>query len=127
MPPGSILGNVVVRKEDPRLLRGSGTFTANLDLDGALCAVLSRSVVAHAGAIGVDYDPLPVVVDPEAAIAADAPQIFPGVAGNIALAVTGPADDDLFADSAVVVRGRFVNQRMAAMPMEPNAFAAEPD
>ena len=48
MPPGSILGNVVVRKEDPSLLRGRGTFTANLDLDGVLCGVFVRSLVAHA-------------------------------------------------------------------------------
>jgi carbon-monoxide dehydrogenase large subunit len=43
------------------------------------------------------------------------------------MGVTGPADDEFFADAAVVVKGRFLNQRMAAIPMEPNAFAAEPD
>src|ERR1700722_4507576 len=48
MPSGSILGQAVVRKEDPSLLRGGGSFIANLDLDGVLCGVFVRSVVAHA-------------------------------------------------------------------------------
>ena len=34
--------------------------------------------------------------------------------------------EDLFADADVVVRGRYLNQRMAVAPMEPHAMAAAP-
>src|SRR5882724_8024379 len=54
MPSGSILGNAVVRKEDPNLLRGAGTFIANLDLDGIQSGVFVRSVAAHALIAGID-------------------------------------------------------------------------
>ncbi len=199
MRAGSILGNVVVRKEDPTLLRGEGTFVGNLDLSEVLSGVFVRTPIAHAlitgldvseaehmpgvvaiftaanldmgaipgfmstdpmmarmplatdrvrfvgepvalvvaetdtqatdaaEAVVVDYDPLPAVVDPVAATDPDAPLVIPGSTSNVVLSMTGPADDDFFADAAKVVRGRFVNPRMAAMPMEPNVFAAEPD
>lgn len=52
----SILGNRVVRREDPALLRGDGTYVDNLDLPGAAQLVYARSVVAHARIAGVDVD-----------------------------------------------------------------------
>src|SRR5207253_1524709 len=36
-------------------------------------------------------------------------------------------DQDVLADAEVVVRARFVNQRLAPVPMEPNAVLAAPD
>jgi aerobic carbon-monoxide dehydrogenase large subunit len=45
--PGSILGNAVVRVEDPDLLTGLGTFVDNLNIDGVLHLVFVRSHVAH--------------------------------------------------------------------------------
>ncbi len=53
----SILGNRVLRSEDPRLLTDGGRYTADLRdprLDGALHAVFVRSTVAHAELLGVD-------------------------------------------------------------------------
>jgi aerobic carbon-monoxide dehydrogenase large subunit len=86
---------------------------------------LARAVDA-AELVVVDYDPLPVVVDPEVALGGDAPVLFPDHGTNLALAATDPVDDDLFADAEVVVRGRYVNQRVAAVPLEPNSAAAVP-
>jgi carbon-monoxide dehydrogenase large subunit len=44
----SILGNRVLRKEDPRFLRGEGTYVENLPLEGALTVTFVRSLLAHA-------------------------------------------------------------------------------
>ena len=45
--------------------------------------------------------------------------------GNLAAA--GPAGEDALADAEVRVGARFVNQRLAAVPMEPSAALAKPD
>ncbi|HET8812713.1 MAG TPA: xanthine dehydrogenase family protein molybdopterin-binding subunit [Gaiella sp.] len=50
----SILGNRVVRLEDPRFLRGEGRYVENLDLEGALSVTFVRSPLAHARVNGVD-------------------------------------------------------------------------
>jgi len=50
----SILGNRVVRVEDPRLLTAGGTYVDDLPLDGAVRATYVRSTVAHARIVAVD-------------------------------------------------------------------------
>ena len=50
----SILGNRVLRKEDPRFLRGQGTYVENMELEGALTITFVRSLLAHARINGVD-------------------------------------------------------------------------
>jgi aerobic carbon-monoxide dehydrogenase large subunit len=53
----SILGNRVLRTEDPRLLTEGGVYVADLRdprLDGAAYATYVRSTVAHADIAGVD-------------------------------------------------------------------------
>ena len=75
----------------------------------------------------VDYDPLPAVVGVEAALADDAPLLFPEHGTNVADEFSTAARDDPLEGADVVVRGRFVNQRLAPAPMETNAFAAVPE
>jgi carbon-monoxide dehydrogenase large subunit len=50
----SILGNRVVRLEDPRFLRGNGLYVENLELEGALSVTFVRSPLAHARVSSVD-------------------------------------------------------------------------
>jgi len=50
----SILGNRVLRKEDPRFLLGEGSYVENLPLEGALTVTFVRSLLAHARIVGVD-------------------------------------------------------------------------
>ncbi len=50
----SILGNRVLRKEDPRFLRGEGSYVENLPLEGALTVTLVRSLLAHARIVSID-------------------------------------------------------------------------
>jgi aerobic carbon-monoxide dehydrogenase large subunit len=76
----------------------------------------------------VDYDPLPVVADPERSVANET-LLFPEAETNVALELAFGRDDHLFDDSEVVVRQRIVNQRLAPCPLEVRASAArwEPD
>jgi aerobic carbon-monoxide dehydrogenase large subunit len=69
----------------------------------------------------VDYDQLPVVVDPEEAVK-DEVLLFPEAGTNVA-ARSGSAehDEQLFAECDVVVTGRLNSQRMAPCPLEPRS------
>lgn len=70
----------------------------------------------------VDLDPLEVLVDLEAAMASST-HIYPAAGSNLAVDSTlwGMPDvtgDEFFADCEVVVKGRYVNQRVAPCPLE---------
>src|SRR3954452_25115932 len=94
----------------------------------ALAVVIAETKAQAVGAtelVDVDYEPLEVVVDMEAAIADGAPLQFDDVPGNIA-AGQRSADDDVLAGSAHVVRVRIENQRLAVAPMEGNAVLVTP-
>ncbi len=69
----------------------------------------------------VDYDPLPVVVDPERAAENDV-LVHPAAETNVSFEIPGrkPAE---FGDCEVVVRQRIVNQRVAPCPLEVRAAA----
>ncbi len=73
-----------------------------------------------------DYDPMPAVVDPEAAVAADAPLLWPEYGTNVAHSFEAHWDADPLAGAEVIVKGRFVNQRLAPVPMETNGIAVVP-
>jgi aerobic carbon-monoxide dehydrogenase large subunit len=194
--PGSILGNRVVRKEDPKFLTTGGMYLDDLrdvpELAGAAHVAYARSTAAHAtitsidaedakampgvlgvftaadlglepapspfnpavtrtliasdrvryvgeivaavvaetreqaadaaAAVVVDYEPLDVVLDPEAALAGGI-ILYEAAGGNAvfdttALGMPDMTGDEFFADCEVTVRGRFVNQRVAACPLE---------
>jgi aerobic carbon-monoxide dehydrogenase large subunit len=74
----------------------------------------------------VDLEPLPAVVGPEAAVADGAPLLFPDAGSNVAHEFEKRWDEDVLAGSDVIVRARFVNQRLAPIPMEANAVAVLP-
>jgi carbon-monoxide dehydrogenase large subunit len=95
--------------------------------EAVACVVAETAVQARdaADAVMVHYDQLGAVVDPEHAFDADAPVLFPDHGDNLAIGTLDPVDPSLFGDADVVVRGRYVNQRMAVAPMEPHAAAAE--
>ena len=73
----------------------------------------------------VDFDPLPVVLDPEEALT-DENILFPDAGTNVVFAVPGdPSKADMFNDCDVVVELSFRNQRLAPCPLEPRAAAAK--
>ncbi len=89
-------------------------------------AASREEAVDAAEAVLVDYDPLPAVTDPEAALAPGAPLLFPEHGSNVATERTG-GDPAALDEAEVVVRCRFVNQRVAPVPMEPNGALVAPD
>jgi aerobic carbon-monoxide dehydrogenase large subunit len=198
---GSILGNRVLRKEDPKFLTVGGTYVDDLDdplLSGAAHVTYVRSTVAHgrivsidttaalevpgvlgvftaadlglepekspfnpavtrtlladdvvryvgepvavvvserredgadaAEAVIVDYEPLDVLVDVEAAMASST-HLYPAAGGNVVfdstfLGTPGLSGDDFFDGCEVVVSERVVNQRVAPCPLEVRGAAA---
>ena len=193
---GSILGNRVLRKEDPKFLTTGGVYVDDMQseplLHGAAHVTFVRSQLAHAiingidvsaaleapGVIAIhtaatlnllpeassynpgvartllasdrvryvgepvavivteqanqgedaadlvviDYEPLEVLVDLEQAMASTT-LLYPAAGSNVAVdsTVWGMPDvtgDDFFAECDVVVKGRFVNQRLAPCPLE---------
>ncbi len=198
---GSILGNRVIRKEDPKFLTTGGVYVDDMDeplLEGALHVTYARSVMAHAritaidtaaaaGAPGVvavytaadlglepvpaafnpaaartllasdvvryvgeplaaivterkdqgedaaelievDYEPLEVLLDVEAA-AASSTHLYPAAGSNVvfdstALGMPGLTDESFFEGCDVVVSERLVNQRLAPCPLEVRGSAA---
>jgi len=192
-------GTAIRRVEDPPLIKGTGTYTDDVDAPGALHAAFVRAEVAHArvagvdtqaaagapGVVGVftagdldlgplppgpmapddilrpvlaadrvrfqgeaiavvvagtraeavdaaelvevDLDPLEVVVDPERALDEGAPTLFPDKGSNLVFEAAPGEQEDVLAGADAVVRSRYVNQRLAAVPMEPSGAVAAPD
>ena len=193
---GSILGNRVLRKEDPKFLTTGGVYVDDMHaeplLAGAAHVTFVRSQMAHATILGIDisaalqapgviavhtaaslglapetssynagvsrtllasdrvryvgepvavvvtehanqgedaadlvvidYEPLEVLIDIEAAMTSST-LIYPDAGSTIVVdsTVWGMPDvtgDDFFSDCEVVVKGRFVNQRLAPCPLE---------
>jgi aerobic carbon-monoxide dehydrogenase large subunit len=86
-----------------------------------------EQAIDAAGLVAVDYTELPVVVDVEAAAAEEAPLLWPAFGTNVAHSFGSGSDEDPLEGAEVVIRGRFVNQRVAPAPMETNGIAVVPD
>ena len=92
-----------------------------------------------ADAIAVSYDPLPVVVDPEAAMTGTPTVIHKDFPNNLAVAlvpsgtgvaadlssVDNTAIDKAFADAEVVISQRMMNHRLVPNAMEPRGVVAQ--
>jgi carbon-monoxide dehydrogenase large subunit len=80
-----------------------------------------------AEALDVRYEPLPQVVDSDAAVAVGAPLVWPAATGNIAAEArhgNAAAAAAAFKRAAHVVTLDLVNQRVAPCPIEPRATLA---
>jgi aerobic carbon-monoxide dehydrogenase large subunit len=85
------------------------------------------AVVDAAEQVIVDYDPLPVVTDPEKALEADAPVIHDEYDSNKVFewSLAGGDMEAAFRDAEVVVEKRIVNHRTAGGAIEPRGVLAE--
>ncbi len=108
----------------PPLARDKVRFVG--DTVAAVVATTRVAAVDAAEMVVVDYDELAPVVDPEAALAPDAPVQFDALGSNRAAGMHAGSKGDVLAGADVVVRGRFENQRIAVMPMEASAIAVVP-
>jgi len=197
--PGSILGHAVRRREDPRLVTGTGRYVDDIQPDRCLHVAFVRSSLAHASIravdiaaaasapgvvavltaadlglparvgfqmvpevfarpplavgrvrfvgepvalvvaesrdaavdaaqlVGLDLEPLEVVVDVDAARQAGSTLLFPAHGSNVANHFAPRGDNDVLAGAEVTVKGRFINQRLAPVPMEPEAILVAPE
>jgi len=197
MAQGSILGNAVLRKEDPGLLVGTNQYTDDMKYPDMAHIVFVRSSVAHAritsidtsaatgmpgvlavytaadlglpdnvgfagtpmhtrpplakdkvrfvgdivaavvatdrylgqdaaDAVMVDYDVLPAVVDLEDALAGGT-LLYEALGSNVCFATALGADVDALEGADAVAEARILSQRLAGVPMEPNAAIAVPE
>jgi aerobic carbon-monoxide dehydrogenase large subunit len=89
-------------------------------------AIVSEDQATGADAadlVVVEYDPLPVVVDPEEAVL-DEVLLHPGAGTNVAFRLPAGSHTVSFEGCEVVVSQRMVNQRVAPCPLEVRAAAA---
>ncbi len=98
----------------------------------AVAMVIAESAADAADAVerlAIDYEPLPALIDPVAALAPDAPLLEPGWGTNLALSVaTTKGDPDAaFASAPIVVEEVFTTQRYAASPLETRGVQASVD
>ncbi|MGH3322722.1 MAG: xanthine dehydrogenase family protein molybdopterin-binding subunit, partial [Streptosporangiaceae bacterium] len=95
----------------------------------AVAVVVAETQTAAVDAtelVDVDYEPLPEAIDPEAALAPDAPLQFEELGSNLAAGAREADGADPLAGADVIVRARLENQRVAVVPMEGNAIAVVP-
>lgn len=76
--------------------------------------------------IEVEYDPLPVVADPEAALAPETPVLHPELGDNVAahFVVEAGDPDSAFDQAEFVLKERFIIGRMAGNAMETRGILA---
>ena len=98
---------------------------------GEAIAVVVADTLAQAEdaaeAVVGDYDPLPAGDRPGDGARTRRPRACgPSTARTWSPRSRRAWDDDVLAGADVVARGRFVNQRVAPVPMEGNAIAVQP-
>ncbi|MGH9102206.1 MAG: xanthine dehydrogenase family protein molybdopterin-binding subunit [Acidimicrobiales bacterium] len=74
----------------------------------------------------LEAEELPPVTDPEAAAGEGSELLFPEHGTNLVVDMPPDDDGDVLEGSDVVVSARFFNQRLAAVPIEPNGALAVP-
>jgi aerobic-type carbon monoxide dehydrogenase small subunit (CoxS/CutS family) len=95
----------------------------------AVIAIDEQTALDGIGAIDVDYEPLPGVFDPEAAMEEGAPELHEGAERNVVAhnRVAAGDIDDAFAKADHVFEDRFVTSRQCHTCMEPHSVIADYD
>jgi carbon-monoxide dehydrogenase large subunit len=109
----------------PPLAKGTVRFVG--ETIAVVVAETPEQAVDAAGEVIVDYDPLPAVVDAEAALAEGSPVLFPEHGSNLVVEFDFGRTPDVFEGADTVITGRLRNQRLAPVPLEVNAAAAVPE
>jgi aerobic carbon-monoxide dehydrogenase large subunit len=93
----------------------------------ALIVAESRTAALDAAPkVIVDYDPLEPVIDPLEALEEAAPLLFPEYGSNVAQSDDFGTPPVSFAEADSIVSARFVNQRLAPVPIETNGCLMVP-
>jgi carbon-monoxide dehydrogenase large subunit len=95
------------------------------DIVAVVVAETERSAVDAADLIWADIEPLPAVSTPEEAGKPGAPLLHPELGTNV-IYDRGETDETVLADADVIIEATVVNQRLAAVPLEPSGAVAFP-
>jgi xanthine dehydrogenase molybdenum-binding subunit len=97
------------------------------DVLAAVAAVDERTAREAAKLVEVEYEPLPAVLDPEAALQGSAPQVNPKHTNLLQKSVIRRGDAEAaLASSAHVVSGTWETQRIEHLYLEPEGALAQP-
>ena len=102
------------------------------DAVALVVAETPQAALDAAELVAVEYEELPAVTSAEAALEADAPQLWPEAPGNVAIDWAGSGSgcaneaevERILSEGAHRVRIRVVNQRIAGVPLEPRGATA---
>ncbi|HEY5035231.1 MAG TPA: xanthine dehydrogenase family protein molybdopterin-binding subunit [Candidatus Dormibacteraeota bacterium] len=108
----------------PRLCADEVKFVG--DAVAVAVAATREAAVDAAAAVVVDYEIQQALVDTTRALEAGAMLVHPDKGDNLAFEFD-LGEEGALEGADVVVRSRFINQRLAAVPIEANAVVAEPD
>ncbi len=114
----------------PRPALAEGTVRHVGDPVACIVADSPEAALDAAELIDIRYESLPCVVEPTAALSADAPQIWPQAAGNSAFLFRkgdAAAVAQAMASAKHVVSARLVNNRVVVAPMETRAAIGDYD
>ena len=129
IPPG-LAARVAVTMKQPHQLAMCRDEARHVGEIVAMVLARNRAV-AEDGCelVEVDYEPLPVLADVEAAARPDAPVLYPAWGDNVALSFkTGFGDvEGAFRQADARVRERFVIPRYVGMPIETRGVVAQWD
>ena len=97
------------------------------DVLAAVAAVDEHTAREAAALVEVEYEPLPPVLSPEEALAKDAPRVNPAYDNLLSRTVVSRGDAaSAEKQSAHVVRGTWITQRIEHLFLEPESALAEP-
>ncbi|MBW0106330.1 xanthine dehydrogenase family protein molybdopterin-binding subunit [Pseudonocardia sp. KRD291] len=108
----------------PHLASGKVRFVG--DIVAVVVAESAAQALDAAENVVADIDPLPAVIGLEASAAGGGTLLFDDHGSNVAAAGGTGEVENLFDGADTVVTGTFHNQRVAGVPMEPNAAVARP-
>jgi carbon-monoxide dehydrogenase large subunit len=108
----------------PRLCADEVKFVG--DALAVVVAETRGAAVDGAAEVVVDYELMQALVDSASALEPGAMLVHPDKGDNLAFEFE-LGEEGALEGADVVVRSRFVNQRLAAVPIEANAVVAEPD
>ena len=110
--------------QQPLLARGKVRFVGE-----PIAAIIAENkYIARDAAdlIEVDYDPIPAVVNPEKALEPSSPRLYEEFSDNIGFNFSFESGntEEAFKKADVIVKERFINQRLAPVSMEPRGVVA---
>ncbi|MGB8360820.1 MAG: xanthine dehydrogenase family protein molybdopterin-binding subunit [Acidimicrobiia bacterium] len=95
------------------------------DIVAVVLAETHSAAADAAQLVWPEIEPLPAVSEPAAAMAEDAPLLFPELGTNV-IYDRGHPDESVLADAEVVVETTVDNRRLAVVPLESNGAVAIP-